>query len=125
MDDVNKIQDAPDTKAPVPKEASPVQIAQKPLRVLENLSSLEFHDAIKFEKESMRGPETANSAGSIASSQKQVLGNYREGARVSPFTIEGISPLVPLAQEPLGSDLWVHLEPLSPPQSYLFRKVNV
>ncbi|KAJ5635362.1 uncharacterized protein N7484_008675 [Penicillium longicatenatum] len=113
--------DPADVARALPEEAS--YNSRKSRRTLENLDFLQFHDALKsVETESVRGPETTSSAGSIVSPQNQAFANYREGAGHSATTIEGISPPVPLAQEPHGGDLWVHHEPVSPPKSYLSGK---
>ncbi|KAJ5653432.1 hypothetical protein N7490_000435 [Penicillium lividum] len=109
--------------------ASSTQVVSKPREAPDILAGLEFHDAMKFlaehndieESESVRGP---NSAGSNALSQDEHFGKYRESAKLSPSTIEGISPPVPLAQEPptpfpLGADLWEHHVPIKPPKPRL------
>ncbi|KAJ6085881.1 hypothetical protein N7486_010162 [Penicillium sp. IBT 16267x] len=120
--DASKPQDASDPKdEPLSEEASYTQSALRSRRVLDNLSSLQFHDAMDFdETESMQGIKTTNSARSNASPQNQTFGNYREGAnRLIASTIAGISPPVPMAQELLGADLWVHHAPISPSKTLL------
>lgn len=103
----------------------PSQIGTGRPRVRGKLSSLQFRDAMSSETGSVRGPETSDSAGSIASPHRQNFGDYQEGAGLGPFTIAGISSPVSLAQEALGVDFWEHHEPRTASRSYFSEKEHL